>query len=154
MALLRSATTLTLATCADNVPWAADVYFANVGFDLWFVSSTDSRHCTNLKQNASCAATVHAEASDWTKIKGLQFEGRAFRCMGTDSIKLLIPYFEKFPFAKAIFIGLSERAGVSKMAVYKFVTDRVFYIDNSLGFGSKYSCKVSDGRRIEEFRKL
>jgi len=30
---------MTLATCAEGLPWATDVYFAPDGFDLVFLSS-------------------------------------------------------------------------------------------------------------------
>ena len=152
--LMKQATTMTLATSADDVPWATDVYFVNVGFDLCFVSSTNSRHCANLKQNPVCAATVHAQASDWKTIRGLQFEGRAEHSAAAGVLGLLVPYFEKFPFARAVYVGLAEGAGVSKLAVYKLETGTVFYIDNARGFGSKFSCRVADGRPIEAFARI
>ncbi len=76
-ALLRDVAPMTLATCADNVPWASDVYFASSGFDLVFFSSLDSRHCCNLVANPVCAASVHAPVATWRDIRGLQMEGVA-----------------------------------------------------------------------------
>ncbi|TBR26906.1 MAG: hypothetical protein EPO10_20850, partial [Reyranella sp.] len=76
-ALLREVAPMTLATCADNVPWASDVYFASSGFDLVFFSSLDSRHCRNLVINPVCAASVHAPVATWRDIRGLQMEGVA-----------------------------------------------------------------------------
>ncbi|RBP05048.1 hypothetical protein DFR50_13733 [Roseiarcus fermentans] len=152
--LMTRSTTMTLATCADDRPWATDVYFVSVGFDLWFVSSSNSRHSANLKRNPRCAATIHAPARDWTEIRGLQFEGTASRAPATDTMRLLVPYFQKFPFAEAIFAGLSSGSGLARMAVYRFAADRVWYIDNSLGFGSKYTCAIDGGNRVGAFGKI
>jgi uncharacterized protein YhbP (UPF0306 family) len=143
-----------LATCADDRPWATDVYFVSVGYDLWFVSSSNSRHSANLKRNPRCAATIHAPARDWTEIRGLQFEGTAAGAPATDTMRLLVPYFEKFPFARAIHAGLRSGTGVTRMVVYKFATARAWSIDNSLGFGSKTTCAIDGGRPVEGFRKV
>ena len=151
--LMTKTTTMTLATSADNRPWATDVYFVNVGYDLWFVSSSNSRHSANLKANPRCAATIHAPARDWTEIRGLQFEGTAARSPATDTMRLLVPYFEKFPFARAIYAGLSSGSGVTRMLVYRVATGRVWHIDNSLGFGSKTTCAIDGGEPVGEFEK-
>jgi hypothetical protein len=36
LALMRDITTMTLATSSKDVPWATDVYYANIGYDLLF----------------------------------------------------------------------------------------------------------------------
>ena len=152
--LMAGATTMTLATSADDRPWAADIYFVSVGFDLVFVSLPNSRHPANLGRNPCCAATIHAPAGDWTEIRGLQFEGTAAGAPATDTDRLLAPYSEKFSFAKAAFAGLNARPGGARMAVYRFATARVWYIDNSLGYGSKFTCAVEGGRRAGDFRAI
>ena len=151
--LLTGATTMTLASCADNVPWATDVYFVSVGFDLWFVSSANSRHSANLKENPACSATVHVSARDWKAIRGLQFAGKAVQASATDALGLLGPYFKKFPFAEAVAAGLNARTRASALAVYRIAVERVWYIDNSLGFGTKYTAEV-DGGRVGAFHEV
>ena len=74
---LKSHNTMTLATCAGDVPWAATVFFASDDLRLYFFSAPESRHCQNLAANGRVAVTVQEDYQDWRKIKGIQLEGRA-----------------------------------------------------------------------------
>ncbi len=73
---LKSHNTMTLATCAGDVPWAATVFFASDDLRLYFFSAPESRHCQNLAANGRVAVTVQEDYQDWRKIKGIQLEGR------------------------------------------------------------------------------
>jgi nitroimidazol reductase NimA-like FMN-containing flavoprotein (pyridoxamine 5'-phosphate oxidase superfamily) len=45
---LQSHNTMTLATSAGDVPWAATVFYASDDLRLYFFAAPDSRHCQNL----------------------------------------------------------------------------------------------------------
>ena len=66
---------MTLATCGVDGPWAAAVFYVNVGPTLYFLSSPSSRHCRHLGHDPRCAAAVQDDTGDWTQVKGIQLEG-------------------------------------------------------------------------------
>lgn len=145
--LLARVPAMALATCDGRVPWAADVYFAPLGFDLVFFSSPDSRHGRNLAVNPVCAASLHPEAPSWRDIKGLQLEGVAEPVAGvTPGGEGLLAYFRKFPFAETL---LADPAGavekVRRDRLYRFRTERLYYLDNSLGFGTRFAVAIRAG---------
>jgi len=49
---LRGHNTMTLATCASDVPWASTVFYASDDLRLYFLSAPESRHCQNLSGNS------------------------------------------------------------------------------------------------------
>jgi uncharacterized protein len=152
--LLKDATTMTLATCANNIPWATDVYFVSAGFDLWFISSPRSRHGAILKQNPSCAATIHPSARDWKEIRGLQLAGTATEFDPICNPEPLFRYFEKFPFAQSIYTNLSAGSDAARLSIYQLAAEKAWYMDNSIGFGAKFVCEIKNGNRIGNFNKL
>ncbi|MBS0517237.1 MAG: pyridoxamine 5'-phosphate oxidase family protein [Proteobacteria bacterium] len=149
-ALFKEVAPMTLATCADNVPWASDVYFAASGFDLVFFSSLDSRHCRNLAANPACAVTVHAPVATWRDIRGLQMEGMAglAETVG-DKARALATYLEKFPFARDL---MANPVGAVRTAfrahAHVFRPTRIRYLDNRLGIGARFSIAVADGKPV------
>src|SRR5262249_13082102 len=69
LASLAAPTTVSLATVADGRPWAATVFYANVGTDLYFLSEPKTRHCTNILASGVVAATINEDYRDWQQIK-------------------------------------------------------------------------------------
>jgi uncharacterized protein YhbP (UPF0306 family) len=138
---LQAHNTMTLATCAGNVPWAATVFYASEELNLYFFSAPDSRHCTNLAANAKVAATVQEDYRDWREIKGVQLEGSALL---VDSVlekgKALAVYARKYPDVIQLFTnpasGVFHRAFL-KVKFYRVTPERVFFIDNAQGFGKR-----------------
>lgn len=145
--LLCEVTTMTLATCAGDVPWASDVYFAPDGYDLVFFSSPDSRHGRNLAAHPACAATVHPQAATWREIRGLQMEGEVHLA---DTLaakaRALATYLGKFPFARELMAHPGEAARkMAKVSAHVFCPWRILYLDNALGFGARYVVRLKDG---------
>lgn len=147
-ALFRDVAPMTLATCADNVPWASDVYFAASGFDLVFFSSLDSRHCRNLVANPVCAASVHAPVATWRGIRGLQMEGVAGPAPTIgEKASALATYVEKFPFARDLManpVGMVRSAFRAHAHIFR--PARIRYLDNRRGIGVRFSVGIVDGK--------
>ena len=133
---------MTIASCHRNVPWAAAVFYASSDFVLYFLSNPKSRHGTNIGQNSQVSAAIHEDYHDWRAIRGIQLEGRAERLT---SIKQRAgfwkTYEKKFPFVKQFFRagGLRDMLStkVTGIRLYRIVPSRVYYIDNSKGFGHR-----------------
>lgn len=135
---LREHHVMTLASHGDERVWAAAVFYANDGFAMYFLSSPTSRHCRNLARNPRVSAAVHENYTDWKAIKGVQMEGIASVLAGEEEAIARRLYGAKFPN-----VGRLEQAPASiisaltKVRWYKLIPDRLYFIDNSAGFGHR-----------------
>lgn len=132
---------MTLATCAGDAPWAATVFFASDDLRLYFFSSPESRHCQNLSANAKVAVTVQEDYQDWRQIKGIQLEGRVELVDGVVAkAKAMAIYAIKYPDVIKLFTdpssGIFHKAFL-KVKFYRVVPEKLFFIDNSAGFGKR-----------------
>ncbi len=138
---LQSHNTMTLATCAGDLPWAATVFYASDDLRLYFFSAPDSRHCQNLTANARVAVTVQEDYKDWRKIKGIQLEGKVVLVDGVlEKAKAMAIYARKYPEVIKLFTdpasGVFYKAFL-KVRFYCVAPERVFFIDNEQGFGKR-----------------
>jgi uncharacterized protein YhbP (UPF0306 family) len=82
--------------------------------------------------------TIHEDYADWLDIKGVQFEGTAGEISGPEEEHARRLYGEKFPV-----VGMLAKApaaivkALAKVRWYKVVPQRMYFIDNSLGLGSR-----------------
>ena len=152
--LLKECNAMSLATCEDNTPWAASVFFvADDAFNLYFISGQSSRHSQNTATNSRIAVTINKDHSDWFTIRGLQIEGSVTVSPVQERERVLALYLNKFS-------GLSRLRDKPSNEQEKLIVDRLmasdFYclkpskirlIDNSRGFGFKAEIKPSDWER-------
>lgn len=152
--LMDSVTTMTLACSVDDQPWAADVYFARQGFDLIFFSSPRSRHSTVFASNPRAAATIHGEYEHWQQIKGLQLEGNVQPVSGTTALaRATTTYLRRYPFVRDFLtnpasISREAVAKISKVALFVFRPRSLRYVDNSVGFGTRWRLEIENGQPI------
>jgi len=135
---LRDHHVMTVASHGDEGVWAAAVFYVNDGFAIYFLSSPTSRHGHNLAGNPRVSAAVHEDYADWREIKGVQLEGIAAALAGDEEEKARRLYGAKFPI-----LGDLQQAPASmvkalaKVRWYKLVPERLYFIDNSAGFGHR-----------------
>jgi hypothetical protein len=132
--LLTKQSTLTLATVDPaGQPMAASLFFAaDAELNLYWTSSSKSRHSRNLALDPHAAITVYAATWWWRDIAGVQFEGEAtVIAPGTEWQAALDLYLSKFPFAKEFEVELL------RSSFYRFTPSWGRLIDNSRGFGYK-----------------
>jgi hypothetical protein len=149
--------TMTVATTQDNIPWAASVFYANDGFNLYFLSNPKDRHSEDISENPVVAVTVNEDYHDWRKIKGIQIDGKAELLSTEDEIaKANAVYAAKYPFTAAYlklmsspfpklvkYLDklLSRLPSVPSFTTtvshrfYKVVPRKVRFIDNESNFG-------------------
>lgn len=148
-ALLQAQNTLTLATCGDDGPWAAAVFFcSDADCNLYFVSDPRSRHGRHLAARPRAAAAVHPEADHWVEIRGLQLEGTVVILDGAARAAAVERYLDKFPRIRRLYArpsGDQERLIAARMraaSLYRLAPERIRMIDNARGFGFKTELRL------------
>ncbi len=155
---LKEHNTLTLATWEEGRPWAAALFYASDGFEVYFLSDPKSRHSLDLAANASVAATIQEDYHEWTKIKGVQMEGTVHVVEREEDLaRAVAVYVEKYPFvAGYLRLMMSPFAGIAifldrfmeKLSFiphlpaaparfYKLVPKRIWFTDNEVKFGNR-----------------
>jgi hypothetical protein len=138
---LQTHNTMTLATCAADVPWAATVFYASDGLTLYFFSVPQSRHCQNLAANPRVAVTIQEDYKDWRQIKGIQLEGKGLLVDSViEKAKAMAVYARKYPEVIRLFTtpgnGVFYQAFL-RVKFYCIEAEKIFYIDNEQGFGKR-----------------
>ncbi len=137
-AYLREHNVMTLASLGEEGVWTAAVFYANEDFSFYFLSSPASRHCRNLARNPRASAAIHEDYADWREIKGVQLEGIASLLAGEEEAQARRLYGEKFPLVGKIAQAPDAIVrALAKVRWYRLVPDRLFFIDNSAGFGHR-----------------
>jgi len=140
ISLLSEEATMTIATSGESGPWAAPVYYVNVGYDIYFFSSPTSRHVIESQSSKKAAAAIFAESRKWREIRGVQTSGTIQPILpGLEAAKAVAAYEKKFSFIREFFRGrqsLDLKAFSEKFNVcfYRFTPDRIYYLDNRVEF--------------------
>ncbi len=138
--LVAEQNTLTLATADGVTAWAAPVYYVFLKSTFYFLSAPDSRHITEALGSDQASAAVHAAASTWKEIKGLQMTGRIRAVKpGLEAVRVLRAYLKKYPFTTEFFkdnvaLDLNTFADRFGVKLYGFVPSLVYYLDNQIRF--------------------
>jgi uncharacterized protein YhbP (UPF0306 family) len=135
LAYVAQHTVMSLATYGRQGLWAAAVFYANDGFDLYFLSAGHTRHGRNLSDTPRAAATIQENYVDWPTIQGIQLEGEVTLLSGRQRAAAIALYLARFSFLAQA--GRALRAELSKVNWYRLRPDRLYFIDNSLGFGHR-----------------
>ena len=136
--------TVSLATTGPEGVWAATVFYASVGFTLYFLSEPTTRHVQDLLANPSVAATVNEDYHDWQEIKGIQMVATCREVRGkVELARALAVYVKKYPFV-AQFLSPGQllrgvRVGSRALDVrcYRLTPTRLLYLDNERGFSNR-----------------
>ena len=140
---MREHNTISLASERDGVPHAATVFYVNIEFDLYFLSSPSSRHGENFSYNPRVSGTINEDYSNWLTIKGIQLEGVVENIGGILKNKRISrEYIKKFPDVADFLLspyklGISVARKVAKVRFYKLTPFRIYFINNELGFGHR-----------------
>ena len=138
-ALLRSQTTLVLATTGENsLPRSTPLFFiADDNLRLYWFSSRSSLHSRNCARNPEVSLAVSRNVLRWQEIEGVQMQGRV--SIVTDSAlrkPITRDYCERFQLGN--FFALAIR----RSSLYCFTPSWVRYLNNSLRFGYKFELNL------------
>ncbi|WP_413112918.1 pyridoxamine 5'-phosphate oxidase family protein [Thaumasiovibrio sp. DFM-14] len=79
--------TLSLASCQDNVPWSSDLFYVHDHrFNLYFISSSNTQHALNIARNPTVSVSISKQYERWESIKGIQIKGKAHVISGIERI--------------------------------------------------------------------
>ncbi len=97
------------------------------------------------KHSGRVAATIQEDTHDWRAIQGIQLEGRAERIGGEEQAWALLRYGQKFPLVGNLAAAPAEIVkAMSRIAWYKITPERLFFVDNSQGFGHRDEVPLYD----------
>lgn len=136
---LDAHSTLALACADESGPWTAPVYFARHEGVLYFFSSPGSRHSLAFTRDPRAGGAVYGVYAGWRDIRGVQLSGRVEPVTRLDEkSRATAAYLAKFAFAAPILEGAHGLIR-GKVRLYRFVPDRVLYLDNAMGLGERES---------------
>lgn len=140
MALIDRQKTLVLATCDQNHPWAAPVYYVHIRPAFYFFSSQRSKHIAQALANSANSAALFSDADQWQQIEGIQMVGRIKVVRKKmELLRVTTQYLKKFPMAKSLLTGKenAEMNFSATVSLYAFQPEHVYYMNNRMGLGSR-----------------
>lgn len=132
---LKTHRVMTLATVGAEGVRATAVFYAHYNFDLYFLSAPHTRHIQNINSNPAIAATIQEDYKDWHKIKGIQLEGIVEELQGAARLLAISLFAKRMPSISKP-IPVIQNA-LSKVNWYCLKPTRLYFIDNSQGFGHR-----------------
>ena len=144
LAYFREHNTVSLASEKDGIPHAATVFYVNIDYILYFLSSPSSRHGENFNLNPKVSATINEDYDQWQLIKGIQLEGIVESVGGImENGRIATAFVKKFPEVTDFLfsprkLGQMVAKKVAKVKFYKITPSRIFFIDNAEGFGQRH----------------
>jgi uncharacterized protein YhbP (UPF0306 family) len=131
---LETQSTLALATIgADGHPQIAPLFYvSDEALNLYWLSSSASRHSLNLMAREKVAATIYPVAWHWTEIRGLQIEGVAYPVDDASTRQdMLNRYYQKFDLPPGF------ETIIADSVLYALKPTWIRWLDNSVRFGYK-----------------
>ncbi len=108
LAYIAEHSTMTVATHGPEGVWASTLFYANVGFDLYFRSKPSTRHVRDILASPQVAATIHRDARDWVAVQGIQLEGVVSGVVdGDEGLEVMRRFVGRFPLVDTLW-GLDE----------------------------------------------
>lgn len=130
---LRQHHVMTLATVSATGVWATAVFYVSDGFDLYFLSAAHTRHAQSFLFEPRIAVAIQEDYHDWQAIKGIQCEGVVSQLQGDARQAAIARYEIKYPFLQQAPAKIA--VALRKVNWYCLRPERLYFIDNSKGFG-------------------
>ncbi len=113
---------MTLATCKDDVPWAASVMFAyDDDLNLYFISKPETRKTQNILANPEISATINQFQKTPGKVLGVQLEGAAQKLDKKKSTEELEIFKKRFNWAEKY---------LHDHELFKIAPKKIYYLDD------------------------
>jgi uncharacterized protein YhbP (UPF0306 family) len=146
--------TVSLATVGPDGPWAATVFYVNLGFTLYVLSEPKTQHAQNVLHSPTIAATVNEDYRDWREIKGIQMTAVCAEVTGKRELaRALAAYVKKYPFVGQflspgqLLTGMRVAGRALDVRIYRIMPTRVLYLDNARGFSHREEIPLEEAKR-------
>jgi uncharacterized protein YhbP (UPF0306 family) len=144
-AFLQSESVLTLSVNDDQGPWTAPVlYVADEDLNLYFLSSSSTRHIASLSEDGCIAASIYSDyKGDWLGICGVQMAADISQVEETDRAAAAARYFKRYPEVKALIDNPANEqekrigAAFGKSHFFRVTPTFLRFINNADGFSSR-----------------
>ena len=144
-AFLQDHHVMSLATVVDGAAHASSLMYAAAEFTLYWTSEPRTRHSQAIEREARVSATIAPDYGDFRAIRGVQLEGRARR-LGepgeVDVARKLMSRRYRFLQEMELLPDTLRRA-ISGAAYYRLDPERITWIDNTRGFGSRHTLSIA-----------
>jgi uncharacterized protein YhbP (UPF0306 family) len=130
LAFLESHRCMTLATTGSEGLWAATVFYVNDGFQLYFLSFSDTRHVRNLMEAGRVAATIGDDTGLWERIGGVQLEGTADIAAEAERPAVLRAFAQRYTFPDTLWWSSEPHPSSREQRVYVVRPTRLFFVDH------------------------
>ena len=140
LGMIHDQRTLVLATCGDQMPWAAPVYFVFHLGRFCFFSSPRALHIRNGLNQGVCAGSIFSDSDRWELIRGLQMTGRLEEIRSPAAMAAMAARFVlKFPFSKNFLRGGDVPVPdlARRVRGYGFTPNEAFIVNNRQVFGQR-----------------
>lgn len=136
--------TVSVATLGSDGPWAASVFYVNIGLTLYYLSEPKTRHIQNILMTPTIAATINEDYKDWQQIKGIQMVATCAEVRGKRELaRALAAYVRKYPFVARFLApgqllrGMQVAGRPLDVRLYRVRPTRLLYLDNERGFSNR-----------------
>ncbi|MDG1082215.1 MAG: pyridoxamine 5'-phosphate oxidase family protein [Porticoccaceae bacterium] len=144
-AFLHSESVLTLSVNDDQGPWTAPVlYVADEDLNLYFLSSSSTRHIASLPEDGCIAASIYSDyKGDWLGISGVQMAADISQVEETGRAAAAARYFKRYPEVKALIDNPANEqekrigAAFGKSHFFRVTPTFLRFINNADGFSSR-----------------
>lgn len=129
---------LTLATCLENDPWIAPLWYAvDEELVFYFISEHSSIHASHVKQNPNVAFSIYNSQEKPEDVNGFQIKGKAYELVFAEIPHALSTIFKKsgaelFKLRFKDWNNPRTYAGLAKFRIYKLVPEHFYILDTSV----------------------
>ena len=149
--LINTSKVMTIAVADNGTAWSAPVYYLFDEKRFYFFSNPSARHIKlskNAREGASSglsaasngldAASIFQDDADIKNLAGIQMSGTILKSpLNARSVSVAKKYCRHFKISGNPMDILGFFASKFHAGLYFFEPDRVYYMDNSMGFGSR-----------------
>lgn len=139
---------MSLATIGNDGLWNTAVFYASNAWELYFVSSPDTRHCRNITDNPQVAVTIQEDYDNWKSIKGIQVQAKVEKVEEGEIPGVIDLYKKKFSFFNdATQMVEKITRALEKSSWYRVVPSTVYFVNNEKGFGNRTEIDIKDQKK-------
>jgi uncharacterized protein len=135
--LIDTSKVMSIAVGSATTAWSAPVYYLFDAKAFYFFSNPTARHI-QLSKDILAAASIFRDDTDIKNLAGIQMSGNIVKSpLNARSVRVAKRYCRHFKISENALDILAFFASKFHASLYCFEPETIFYMDNSMGFGSR-----------------